>query len=251
MVLVVAHMPLLRVLWLAISLLLTLFLAMLIAPAMSAPLICTSLLTPTHLVLALDRVIPRAAVSALLLAQQREGEGHGRKNLAGVEKAREGADAEESALVMQVLCSLGVRVAADDVGLDVVGVVEENGEGDHEAAADEGWDAKGHVGFVKHARGCEGRWVDVVEDPEDDLHREEVSGGSIPVGGFHPGFASELWGTHRSDPRARYQGSPASVGQAYLEQKVESDHQLECEQLGERLVAGQLMREHLIETQNG
>lgn len=140
---------------------------------------------------------------AVLLAQHSKAKDKAGDELAGVEHAKPGPDAEESALVPRArgadggvgpsgLVGRGGRAAGraglevglgeghvlagvlEVVGLDVVGEVEEDGEGDGEQGHDHDRDADEVVGPGEVGCRLEGGGVDGAEDPVDELESKVI-----------------------------------------------------------------------------
>lgn len=106
----------------------------------------------------------------------------GAQELTRIHHSREGANAQESTLIvlgitmLRGVTTLGMMVTAlDHVWADVVGVVEEDGEGDHDEAVYNGWDTDCHIGLTHRVAWCQGRGVEAVEDPKYDLGDAIVS----------------------------------------------------------------------------
>ena len=219
------------------------------------------LLAPGHLVAVVDIVGVDTVVAGpcvggggplVPVAEVGEGEPDGAEELARVQHAGEGADAQEAALVVQVLglvaaagLGAGVAVLVDDVRADVVGVVEEDGEGHHDQAVDHGGDPDHHVGLVHLGVGREGGRVEVVEDPEDDL-------GVCQYVSFFRTISLPTSPARWGESCRRYTvptGEVEGGRKTYAHQEVDTDHQLESEQLGQRLVSSELCFENLVEFQ--
>lgn len=106
-------------------------------------------------------------------------------------------------------------VTADNVWADIVGVVEENRKGHHDETVHNGRDSNCHISLAHSVADGQGRWVETVENPEDDLQIEHVN-------------------------QAQQDDSESLMARVTCRhEKIDSDHQLESEQLGQWLVADQ------------